>query len=387
MNRRWLVLVAVVVVAIVAVALVLALRDEDPELAARGPRADVTPGASTGVSTRTIPAPSATGAWYDVAFTTPAIPDRPSERRGGIEERLIALMDRAQRTLDVCVYEFDLENVADAMVRAAQRGVRVRLVTDSDTVDSKDPADQAVQSKLRAANIPVVPDNRRPIMHNKFTVVDGEWVEMGSWNYTVNDTYRNNNNQAIIQSRDLAANYTAEFEKMFTAKQFGGAKPPGVPNPVLSIAGARVENYFSPEDRPSTHVIQWLNGARQRIHFMAFSFTHDGIADAMLARARAGVEVAGVFETTGSDTRFSEYGRMKTAGLDVLLDGNPRNMHHKVIIIDDHVTIFGSFNFTSNADRDNDENLLIVDDPGLAAAFEAEYQRVRTVALNPPGRR
>jgi phosphatidylserine/phosphatidylglycerophosphate/cardiolipin synthase-like enzyme len=263
----------------------------------------------------------------------------------------------------------------------------VRLVTDTDTVENKDPRDQAVMAKVREANIPIVPDNRRPIMHNKFTVVDGEWVEMGSWNYTINDTYRNNNNQVIIQSRELAANYAAEFEKMFTAKQFGGTKPPGVPSPLLTIAGARVENYFSPEDRPGAHVIRWVNTARQRIHFLAFSFTHDGIGDAMLERARSGVQVAGVFETTGSDTRFSEYGRFKTAGLDVLLDGNPRNMHHKVIIIDDRITVFGSYNFSANADRDNDENLLIVDDPGLAAAFEAEFQRVRTVAANPPGRR
>jgi phosphatidylserine/phosphatidylglycerophosphate/cardiolipin synthase-like enzyme len=380
MSRRWpIVLGLLALVVIVAVALVLLWR-LNAGLAPGGERAPVT---GSPVALGRGPSPSAIGAWYEVAFTTPAIPDRPANRRGGIEDRLIGLMDRAQRTLDVAVYEFDLENVADAMARAARRGVRVRLVTDTDTLESRDAADQAVIATLRAANIPIVPDSRRPIMHNKFTVVDGEWVETGSWNYTVNDTYRNNNNQIIIQSRELAANYTAEFDKMFTARQFGGAKPPGVPSPTLSIAGARVENYFSPEDRPGAHVIRWVSGARQRIHFLAFSFTHDGIGDAMLDRARAGVEVAGVFETTGSDTRFSEYNRFKSAGLDVLLDGNPRNMHHKVIIVDDRVTIFGSFNFSSNADRDNDENLLIVEDPGLAGAFEAEYQRVRAVAASP----
>jgi phosphatidylserine/phosphatidylglycerophosphate/cardiolipin synthase-like enzyme len=71
----------------------------------------------------------------------------------------------------------------------------------------------------------------------------------------------------------------------------------------------------------------------------------------------------------------------------VLLDGNPRNLHHKVIVIDGRVTVFGSYNFSANADRDNDENLLIVEDPGLATAFEAEYERVRAVAANPPQRR
>jgi len=68
----------------------------------------------------------------------------------------------------------------------------------------------------------------------------------------------------------------------------------------------------------------------------------------------------------------------------VLLDGNPYVMHHKVFILDGRTVLFGSFNFSNNADKDNDENILFVDDPALAQAFEAEFQRVREVALNPP---
>ena len=94
------------------------------------------------------------------------------------------------------------------------------------------------------------------------------------------------------------------------------------------------------------------------------------------------MSVAGVFEKTGSETQYSEYGKMRKAKLDVLQDGNPYVMHHKVIIIDGRTVIFGSFNFTKNADKDNDENLLIIDDPALAKAFEAEFQRVRDVALH-----
>jgi phosphatidylserine/phosphatidylglycerophosphate/cardiolipin synthase-like enzyme len=273
------------------------------------------------------------------------------------------------------------------MARAAQRGVRVRMVTDTDTLtNTKDRAIQDAFNSVRAARISIVDDQRRPIMHDKFVVVDGEWVLTGSWNFTDGDTYRLNNNAIIIRSRPLAANYTAEFEKMF-GRKFGAAKSAGVPNPVLNLDGARVENYFCPKDNCAVQVIRWVNTARQQIHFMAFSFTHDEIGNAMMERAKAGVPVAGVFERTGSQTQFSEFGRMKQAGLDVLQEGSPWTMHHKVIIIDSRVTVFGSFNFSSNADKDNDENLLIVDDPAIAAAFEAEYQRVRNVALNPPARR
>jgi phosphatidylserine/phosphatidylglycerophosphate/cardiolipin synthase-like enzyme len=94
--------------------------------------------------------------------------------------------------------------------------------------------------------------------------------------------------------------------------------------------------------------------------------------------------VRGVFETTGSETRFSEYGRMKDARLDVWQDGNPYLMHHKVFIVDEQTVILGSFNFSENADTENDENVMIVDDPSLAQAFTAEFGRVYEQAKNPP---
>ena len=91
----------------------------------------------------------------------------------------------------------------------------------------------------------------------------------------------------------------------------------------------------------------------------------------------------GVFETTGSDTRFSEYTKLREAGVEVYRDGNPYAMHHKVMVIDDHLTIFGSFNFSQNAADDNDENLLVVDDPLFAQPFGAEFARMVTLAQNP----
>ncbi len=62
-------------------------------------------------------------------------------------------------------------------------------------------------------------------------------------------------------------------------------------------------------------------------------------------------------------------------------------MHHKVIIIDEHIVIFGSFNFSDNAATQNDENLLIVDNPEIAKAFKGEYDRVLALAKNPPAKK
>ena len=330
------------------------------------------------------PAPGAEPeGWYDIYFTTPRYPDKPAYHSGGLDTQLVAFINTAQQTVDIAAYDFDLANVANALADAAARGVRVRMVTDSDTLTNDNPKIQKAFNILKRAKITIIGDERPAIMHDKFVIVDGQAVWTGSWNFTDGDTYHLNNNAIKIISSQLAQNYTAEFEKMFVQHSFGPSKPAGGTEPLVTLQGVPIENYFAPEDGVADKIAGHLAQAQQSIHFLAFSFTNDVIGKAMLARAKAGVSVAGVFEKTGSETQYSEYGKMRKAKLDVLQDGNPYVMHHKVIIIDGHTVIFGSFNFSNNADKDNDENLLIIDDPTLAQAFEAEFQRVREVALHP----
>ena len=238
--------------------------------------------------------------------------------------------------------------------------------------------------QLQQAGIPVIGGNTDAIMHDKYVVVDGQRVWTGTWNFTDNDTYRYNNAGLWIESPELAANYTAAFETLFTDRQFGNKKKTRPTTANLAVAGIPVENYFTPKDNATAAIVNRLKQARQSIHFMAFSFTGDTMGQAMLDRAAAGVEVRGVFETTGSKTQFSEYGRLKDAGLDVLQDGNPYLMHHKVIVIDGRTVVVGSFNFSKGAQTSNDENLLIIDDANLARLFEEEFQRVYATAQNPP---
>ena len=64
------------------------------------------------------------------------------------------------------------------------------------------------------------------------------------------------------------------------------------------------------------------------------------------------------------------------AGLDVWLDGNPRLMHHKVIIIDGQIVITGSYNFSNNAEQNNDENTLIIHNQDIAAQYMTEFQQI-----------
>lgn len=310
--------------------------------------------------------------WYSVYFTAPNDPASKS-LRGGPDAALAAAINRARLSLDVAIYELDLWSIRDALLEAHRRGVSVRMVSESDNLDG------AEIQELKEAGIPILGDRRESLMHNKFVVIDRQEVWMGSMNYTVSEAYRNNNNLVRIRSAQLAENYTREFEEMFTEDLFGTSIRRDTPHPTLSVDGTRLEVYFSPDDGTAAHLIDLLGRAQESIFFLAFSFTSDALASAMLERAEAGVTVAGIFEETQyfSNTG-TEYERFRSAGLDVRLDGNPRNLHHKVIIIDGRIVVTGSYNFSSNAENRNDENTLVIHNPDIAGLFVAEFKRLFT---------
>ncbi|MBU0490937.1 MAG: DUF1669 domain-containing protein [Chloroflexi bacterium] len=323
------------------------------------------------------PSPPADSSWYSVYFNTPRYPDKDEYHYGGIEDQLVAVIDKATKSIDLAAYEFDLENVAHALVRAKGRGVTVRMVTDTDNMD------EIGIEILKKAKIKVVEDDRGGIMHNKFLVIDGEWVWTGSWNLTINGTYRNNNNALIIHSPELAHNYALVFNAMFEDKEFGPGRKLDIQHQV-TVNGTRIDNYFSPEEDISARLVDLIKTSKKSIHFMAFSFTDQDIARAMSDRAKDGVEVRGVFETRGSDTSYSRYDYLRRAKLDVVRDGNPYVLHHKVIIIDGEIVVTGSYNFSASANESNDENVLVLYNPEIAALFEAEFLRVYDTAQNPP---
>jgi phosphatidylserine/phosphatidylglycerophosphate/cardiolipin synthase-like enzyme len=88
------------------------------------------------------------------------------------------------------------------------------------------------------------------------------------------------------------------------------------------------------------------------------------------------VSVRGVVEAAQAQATGSETPHLRQAGVDIRLDGNPENMHHKAIVIDRATVILGSYNFTRSAEEKNDENILIIHDPALASQFLIEFERI-----------
>lgn len=335
----------------------------------------------TGVTTLNVPTGfgAQKGIWQ-VYFTAPTGSSDATTYRQGIDTALVAAIDRVTSTLEIAAYEFNDPLLTEAVIRAAQRDVRVRIVTD--TQDGLEDEETTLR-RLRNAGASIVDDQRTALMHNKFMILDRQTVWTGSWNYTINDTYRNNNNAIAIRSQRLVTNYLSEFEEMFVNRQFGPSSPSTTPFDRFTVEGVTMEVHFAPEDEVVNSLIASVNSARTSIRFMAFSFTVADLGNAISQRSRAGVDVRGIYERTGSETQFSTLRTLFCAGLPVRQDGNSYILHHKVFIIDNETVVTGSFNFSANAMNSNDENLLIIRDPALAAQYTAEFDRRWAEARQP----
>jgi phosphatidylserine/phosphatidylglycerophosphate/cardiolipin synthase-like enzyme len=215
-------------------------------------------------------------------------------------------------------------------------------------------------------------DNDNQLMHNKFCVIDGKKIWTGSFNPTTNDNSKNNNNLILADSTTLATNYETEFQEIWNG-QFGkGARNE---NSFIQINETLIENYFCPEDWCANKAIFALDEAKKSIQFMTFSFTHDGIGNKTREKALSGLDVKGVFEKSQNND-YTEYEKMLAQEMEVTWDGNTRNMHHKVFIIDNETVITGSFNPSANGDQRNDENVLIIHDKKIAERFLEEFEYV-----------
>ncbi len=316
------------------------------------------------------PAEVGPAGWYSLYFTDPSGPNADT-LRGGPDAALAQAIEAARLSVDVAIYDLDLWSIRDALLEAHRRGVTVRVVAESDNLDERE------MQQLIDAGIQVLGDRREGLMHNKFVVIDRLEVWTGSMNFTVNGAYRNDNNLIRLRSSRLAENFLSEFEEMYLEDRFGPGSPANTPHRNLTVQGVPLEVYFSPDDRTASRLLEVIAGAQESVHFMAFSFTSDEIAQALIDRARAGVAVAGVFEDRQIESnQGTEYGRLRSAGLQVYRDGSGGNMHHKVIVVDRRIVITGSYNFSASAERRNDENTLIIHSPEIAALYMAEFDRI-----------
>ncbi len=312
--------------------------------------------------------------------------------------------------MDLCFYGLDRENLIVAIESVIARGVHVRFVGNKSgsgslnnlggdyyagylriakALDSKFPE---TETRADATNFDSFDDFKlinSAIMHNKFAIFQDtkgdKYLFTGTTNMTDTGFTRNNNNSLIFRNDELADLYRKQFESYLG---LSGSREISTVTRIV-IDNIPVDVLFAPQtlDGKSamTHLMDITEAADSSIHFMIFSYPHMGLNDIMIDSALTeGLDVKGIFDRSqlqnGSEEYYAQRGiPVRIDGNEYVVDDHGGKLHHKTMIIDsdqnDAIVVTGSFNWSDNANNNNDENMLFIHSSKVATFYEEEWKR------------
>ena len=121
------------------------------------------------------------------------------------------LLQQAVERIDIAVFFLTHKGIAEDLILAHQRGVKVRVIMDATAAKNG----YAKHRLLRAVGIPVKVEDWGGKMHAKSAVIDGRAVVTGSMNWTSAGEGGNDENTIIVYSEAHAQQYTAWFERVW----------------------------------------------------------------------------------------------------------------------------------------------------------------------------
>ncbi|MDJ0545013.1 MAG: phospholipase D-like domain-containing protein, partial [Microcystis sp. M53601_WE4] len=281
---------------------------------------------------------------------------------------------------------------------------------------------------LKKAGIPLIDDRAdrskgSGLMHHKFMVIDNYTTLISSANYTLSDihgdfsnpqTVGNANHLLVINNPPLARVFQREFNLMWgreDSPKFGLDKPQRKPQ-TITIGNSSLTVKFSPDSTAYPWAItsngligETLNQAKKSVNLALFVLTEQPLANILAQRHQKGIEIKALIDPSFAFRYYSEgldllgvalsnkcryepdnqpwQNPINTLGVPDLAPGD--KLHHKFGLIDDKIVITGSHNWSAAANHQNDEALVIIDNPTVAAHFDREFQYLyRTAKLGLP---
>jgi phosphatidylserine/phosphatidylglycerophosphate/cardiolipin synthase-like enzyme len=137
----------------------------------------------------------------------------PAENLEAIDRELI---DSAGETIDMAAYVLTDWTVIDALVDAAERGVRVRIWRDRSATEHTNADELARLTATEGVELRV--KHSSDLMHLKSYVVDGQILRTGAANFSASGEKRQDNDLVVIRDPALAARFEANFERLWSGR-------------------------------------------------------------------------------------------------------------------------------------------------------------------------
>lgn len=131
---------------------------------------------------------------------------------GGCTADVVGLIGSAKSSVLLAGYSFTSGPIVEALVAKRKAGVRVELVLDRSDA-GEHPVRGSKAETAKSGGVAVYIDSKHSIFHDKYIVVDGAYVETGSFNYTAQAERSNAENCLILRSVELAAQFSANWSE------------------------------------------------------------------------------------------------------------------------------------------------------------------------------
>ena len=305
--------------------------------------------------------------------------------------RLVKYIQGAKHSLDVAIYDLKNPDVLKAL-KGMSKKVKLQILYDAAKpkkpkpgVDPKPPGTEAaIKAFGLTAFARSVNEKSGHLMHDKFIVRDGSSVWAGSGNFTNGGLLLQDNNFFIIDSPAVAADYAKTFGDLGSPGHSAGHATSVTATPLkVKIGKIPLTIFFSTQvgatEDIEGEILRLLKGAK-KIRVISMLVSDPGILKSLLALKKKDIkgvldphEMKNVMKKKMTDPNFwfaQGDPRFVAAPSHAFIKSGDKNdfMHNKVLIIDDKIVITGSYNFSENAEA-NDENLLIFESAAVAGAY------------------
>ncbi len=132
---------------------------------------------------------------------------------GGIKEQLLQSIKEAKDSIDIAAFQFTSGDLAEALLLAKNRGVRVRLLLDHQ--ESQRPNSLAPFFREQGLEVKSIQGRLGGQMHYTFIIFDSKKVFTGSYSLTESAEKFNHENALFLEGPLLVARYKAHFSKLF----------------------------------------------------------------------------------------------------------------------------------------------------------------------------
>lgn len=276
--------------------------------------------------------------------------------------QLRALIDGAQASVHIEMYEFDHRDLVTAVLAAHARGVDVSVIDDPSELHSA-----ATAQRLRGNGIAVTdyPVRKLMIDHVKLLVVDSTVAVVGGINWG-RASPANHDYDAMIRG-PAVSNLDRVFLRDLVTCGIRVSVPDSVRDPAITVASTLP----GADIRPLA--LQLIDGAARSLSLELFVLTDTAIVHALEnARAR-GVSVRLLLDPS-QHSSDPEYQSLSTAGVPVRwYRTRGELLHAKAIVADSTAVLFGSANWSGGGfDRNHELDIEMAHAPGIAAAAVAQ---------------